>query len=161
MLFMLQVIQTIGNLSVTSGVTYKEQWLEFLRPIIHESIPEVKVFIDEIISIDDDSAGGFHLLFPCSYQLTGIFIHYQKMAVVFNTLLCSYVMRVTVAYDLKRRRRSVFHPSVTIKQGYLWKRRWKGGGCLAFFAPHRRYFWLKYDSFAYSSKPTDQVWIQL
>lgn len=75
MLFMLQVIQTIGNLSVTSGVTYKEQWLEFLRPIIQESIPEVKIFIDEIISIDDDSAGRCLLLFPRSYQFARIFIH--------------------------------------------------------------------------------------
>ncbi len=56
-----KVIQTIGNLSLTSGVTYKEPWLEFLRPIIQESIPEVKIFIDDIVSIDDDSAGGLYV----------------------------------------------------------------------------------------------------
>ena len=44
-------------MGMASGVSYKEQWLEFLRPIIQTSIPEVKAFIDEVINIDDDSAG--------------------------------------------------------------------------------------------------------
>ena len=55
------------------------------------------------------------------------------------------------------RRRSVFHPSVTIKQGYLWKRRWGHGKFMTSFIFKKRYFWLKYDTLAYAKKPNDQV----
>lgn len=51
----------------------------------------------------------------------------------------------------------MFHPSVTIKQGYLWKRKWDKIKVVNAFTFKKRYFWLKYDTISYAKKPTDNV----
>lgn len=63
---------------------------------------------------------------------------------------------VSVVLEMGRRR-SVFHPSVTIKQGYLWKRRMDKIYFVNSFTFKKRYFWLKYDCISYAKKPSDQV----
>ena len=66
------------------------------------------------------------------------------------------IKNVTVRLN-STRRRSVFHPAVIQKQGYLQKRRWneKTGFNSLLFA--KRYFWLKYESIEYAQHPSDKV----
>ena len=75
-----------------------------------------------------------------------------------NLLEYSFLDLLLVTQDTTRRR-SVFHPSVTIKQGYLWKRRWDHVKFMSSYTFKKRYFWLKYDTLAYAKKPNDQVGI--
>jgi hypothetical protein len=61
-----------------------------------------------------------------------------------------------VNLDLTRRR-SVFHPSIVVNQGYLFKKRWNECKHFKNMTFKKRYFWIKYDSVSYAKKPTDQV----
>nr|XP_033811940.1 rasGAP-activating-like protein 1 isoform X1 [Geotrypetes seraphini] len=53
--------------------------------------------------------------------------------------------------------RTLFHPSVTIKEGYLHKRKAEGVGLVTRFTFKKRYFWLSSETLAYSKSPDWQV----
>ncbi|XP_030073806.1 rasGAP-activating-like protein 1 isoform X3 [Microcaecilia unicolor] len=53
--------------------------------------------------------------------------------------------------------RTLFHPSVTIKEGYLHKRKAEGMGLVTRFTFRKRYFWLSSETLSYSKSPDWQV----
>uniref|UniRef100_W5MNI6 RAS protein activator like 1 n=1 Tax=Lepisosteus oculatus TaxID=7918 RepID=W5MNI6_LEPOC len=53
--------------------------------------------------------------------------------------------------------RAVFLPSVTVKEGYLHKRKAEGGQLLPRFAFKKRYFWLSSEALSYAKTPDWQV----
>jgi hypothetical protein len=74
-----------------------------------------------------------------------------------KTLLLNVLLRfVSVSVEITRRR-SVFHPSVVVKQGVLWKKRWRSNKSTASFTFKKRFFWLKYDMLCYANRQNDQV----
>uniref|UniRef100_A0A674IAL3 RAS protein activator like 1 n=1 Tax=Terrapene triunguis TaxID=2587831 RepID=A0A674IAL3_9SAUR len=57
----------------------------------------------------------------------------------------------------KAQPRTLFHPSVTIKEGYLHKRKAEGLHLLPRFTFKKRYFWLSSETLSYSKSPEWQV----
>ncbi|XP_038229298.1 rasGAP-activating-like protein 1 isoform X1 [Dermochelys coriacea] len=57
----------------------------------------------------------------------------------------------------KTQPRTLFHPSVTIKEGYLHKRKAEGLHLLPRFIFKKRYFWLSSETLSYSRSPEWQV----
>ncbi|XP_078523294.1 rasGAP-activating-like protein 1 [Lissotriton helveticus] len=53
--------------------------------------------------------------------------------------------------------RALFHPSVTIKEGYLHKRKAEGVHLVTRFTFKKRYFWLSSETLSYSKSPDWQV----
>ncbi|XP_060699580.1 rasGAP-activating-like protein 1 isoform X1 [Hemiscyllium ocellatum] len=53
--------------------------------------------------------------------------------------------------------RVVFHPSVTIKEGYLHKRKAEGVNLVTRFTFKKRYFWLSSETLSYAKSPDWQV----
>uniref|UniRef100_A0A8C4YDM3 RAS protein activator like 1 n=1 Tax=Gopherus evgoodei TaxID=1825980 RepID=A0A8C4YDM3_9SAUR len=53
--------------------------------------------------------------------------------------------------------RTLFHPSVTIKEGYLHQRKAEGPHLLPRFTFKKRYFWLSSETLSYSKSPEWQV----
>ncbi|XP_041058974.1 rasGAP-activating-like protein 1 [Carcharodon carcharias] len=53
--------------------------------------------------------------------------------------------------------RAVFHPSVTIKEGYLHKRKAEGVNLVTRFTFKKRYFWLSSETLSYAKTPDWQV----
>ncbi|XP_066545629.1 RAS protein activator like 1 [Amia ocellicauda] len=53
--------------------------------------------------------------------------------------------------------RAVFLPSVTVKEGYLYKRKVEGPQLLTRFALKKRYFWLSSETLSYAKTPDWQV----
>lgn len=49
-----QTIQNLGNLGLQLG---KEVWMQPLHPFILNSVKEIKLFIDEIVDVNEATAG--------------------------------------------------------------------------------------------------------
>ncbi|XP_062942754.1 rasGAP-activating-like protein 1 isoform X4 [Cynocephalus volans] len=112
LLLLAKAVQSIGNLGQQLGQG-KELWMAPLHPFLLQSISRVRDFLDRLVDVDGDEAGG-----PV---------------------------------------RALVPPSVTVREGYLLKRKEEPAGLATRFAFKKRYFWLSGKTLSYSKNPEWQV----
>ncbi|XP_008570800.1 PREDICTED: rasGAP-activating-like protein 1 isoform X2 [Galeopterus variegatus] len=112
LLLLAKAVQSIGNLGQQLGQG-KELWMAPLHPFLLQSISRVRDFLDRLVDVDGDEAGG-----PV---------------------------------------RALVPPSVTVREGYLLKRKEEPAGLATRFAFKKRYFWLSGETLSYSKSPEWQM----
>ena len=89
-----------------------------------------------------------------------VVLNFVLFFVIINLVLSLVVIDLVlflVVTTEKDRCRAVFHPSVTLKQGYLWKRRGDSISFVTHFTFKKRYFQLKFNTLAFARTPAEQV----
>ncbi|TRY64833.1 hypothetical protein DNTS_004424 [Danionella cerebrum] len=134
LLLLAKALQSVGNLGLQLGHG-KEQWMSPLHPSILCSAMSVRGFLDKLIDIDHNSDSE-------SYCIK----NHSRLTVT---------LRGSVLPE--SRQRSVFLPSVVLREGFLQKHHNDGPQLLKRFTFKKRYFWLSSETLSFAKSPDCQI----
>eukprot|EP00079_Xenopus_tropicalis_P034279 XP_017948050.1 PREDICTED: rasGAP-activating-like protein 1 isoform X3 [Xenopus tropicalis] len=132
LLLIAKAVQSIGNLGQQLGYG-KEQWMAPLHPFIQQSVGRLRDFLDRLIDMESETVEQI-----------------EKMNKAHKGLQRSFSKCGQIS-------RTLFHPSVTIKEGFLHKRKAEAVNLVTRFTFKKRYFWLSSQTLSYSKSPDWQV----